>query len=248
MIPWHSDVKIIKDQEGVLMVYKPCGVLSHPNESGVCGQSLIRAPYDFDQQAYLTTEGLIYLLNRLDSPTSGLIVLSKNPILAQKIRKTFKDHQVKKIYQAIVKGRFVGQNVCWNDRLQTQKFDQHLRTCRAPNNTGVFAKTIVNLLQNFDIHGETFSWIQLEPLTGRTHQLRVQCAQHHFPILGDKTYGDFKCNRRQATERLFLHACSIEFVLEGQRFSATSDSEFSQYIANSTSKCSPKQETKTIKN
>ena len=95
---------------------------------------------------------------------------------------------------------------------------------------GVFAKTIVNLVQNFSISGEAFSLIQLEPLTGRTHQLRVQCAQHHFPILGDKTYGDFKCNRRLRTERLFLHANSIEFVLGEQKFSGFCDSGFSNYI------------------
>ena len=219
----------------MLMIYKQCGVLSHPNKTGLCKQSLIQAPYDFNQQAYQTEEGLIYLLNRLDSPTSGLVVLSKSSVLAQKIRKLFKEHKVKKLYQAIVKGRFVGKNVCWNDRLQITKSDHHLRTYRTSSAEGIFAKTIVNLIQNFNIHGETFSLIQLEPLTGRTHQLRVQCAQHHFPILGDKTYGDFKCNRRQQTDRLFLHAGSIEFSLENQKFSGSFDSDFSNYIqANAT--------------
>ena len=236
MIPWHLQVKIINAQDDVLMVYKPCGVLSHPNKSGLCKQSLIQAPYDFNQQAYKTTDGLIYLLNRLDSPTSGLVILCKNSILAQKIRKIFKEHKVKKVYQAIVKGRFVGENVCWNDSLQIKKSDQHLRTYCASNNEGVFAKTIVNRVQNFCLNGEPFSLIQLEPLTGRTHQLRVQCAQHHFPILGDKTYGNFKCNRRLRTERLFLHASLIEFTIENQKFSGFCDSGFSNYIQENTTR------------
>ena len=214
----------------MLMVDKPCGVLSHPNKAGFCKQGLIQTAYNFKQQAYQTPEGLIYLLNRLDSPTSGLIVLCKSLILAQKIRKIFKEHKAKKIYQAIVKGRFVGKNVCWQDRLQIKKANQHLRTYRVFNDEGISAKTIVNRVQNFSIHGESFSLIQLEPLTGRTHQLRVQCAQHHFPILGDKTYGDFKCNRRLRTERLFLHAASTEFTLGDQKFSGSCDSGFSNYI------------------
>ena len=230
MIPWHPQVKVIKEQADVLMVCKPLGVLSHPNKSGLCKQSLVQAPYDFCEQAYRTPEGLIYLLNRLDSPTSGLVVLCKSDILAKQIRKLFKEHRVKKTYQAIVKGRFTGKNVCWNDRLQVRKSDQHLRTYYAPDDAGISAKTIVNLIQSFRLHGETFSLVQLEPLTGRTHQLRVQCAQHHFPILGDKTYGDFKCNRRFQAKRLFLHAGSIEFTLEGQTFSGICDSEFSKCI------------------
>ena len=230
MIPWHPQVKIIKEQMDVFMVYKPCDVLSHPNKPGFFKQSLMQAPYDFSKQAYQTPDGLFYLLNRLDSPTSGLVVLCKNNVLAKKIQKLFKERKVKKIYQAIVHGRFTGKNVCWCDKLQVKKSDQHLRTYRTSDNTGILAKTIVNLIQIFTFHGETFSLIQLEPLTGRTHQLRVQCAQHHFPILGDKTYGDFKCNRRLQADRLFLHAGSIEFTLEGQIFSGVCDSGFSNYI------------------
>lgn len=230
MIPWHPHVKIIKDQTEVLMVYKPCGVLSHPNKAGFCKQSLLQAPYDFSQQAYVTQEGLIYLLNRLDSPTSGIVILCKNNALAGQIRRLFKEHKVKKIYQAIVKGRFIGQNVCWRDKLQIEKSGQHLRTYQTSKNEGVWAKTTVTLIQNFTSHGENFSLIQLEPHTGRTHQLRVQCAQHRFPILGDKTYGDFKCNRRLQIDRLYLHAYSTEFTLEGITFSCICDAEFSEDI------------------
>ncbi|MGX8716669.1 MAG: RluA family pseudouridine synthase [bacterium] len=230
MIPWHPQVKIIKEQTDVFMVYKPCGVLSHPNKAGLCKQSLIQAPYDFSQQAYRTSDGLIYLLNRLDSPTSGLVVLCKNNALAQQIRKLFKEHNVKKVYHAVVKGRFTGKNVCWQDKVQIEKSEPYLRTYRTSGTSGVWAKTIVNLIQNFNLHGEAFSLIQLEPLTGRTHQLRVQCAQHHFPILGDKTYGDFKCNRRLKADRLFLHACSTEFTLEGQTFTGYCDSGFSEWL------------------
>jgi 23S rRNA-/tRNA-specific pseudouridylate synthase len=59
--------------------------------------------------------------------------------------------------------------------------------------------------------------LALEPRTGRTHQLRHQCALRHLPILGDQTYGNFSLNRELArrfgTSRLFLHASSVELQL-----------------------------------
>jgi 23S rRNA-/tRNA-specific pseudouridylate synthase len=74
------------------------------------------------------------------------------------------------------------------------------------------------------------SVLELEPHTGRTHQLRVQCARRHLPILGDQNYGDFRRNRefsrRLGTDRLFLHArhVDVEFPLDGGkiRFDAES--------------------------
>lgn len=230
MIPWHPLIKIIKAQGDILMVYKPCGVLSHPNTSDICKQSLMLAPYDISSQAYKTAEGPIYLLNRLDSPTSGLVVLCTQATTAKQIRQLFKNHKVKKIYQAIVKGRFAHQDTIWQDRLQIEKNHPYLRTYRTSSADGILAKTTVKGLQTFDCHGEPFSLIQLTPITGRTHQLRVQCAQHHFPILGDKTYGDFKCNRRLKTERLYLHACSITFTIGTQKIEGHCKSNFLENI------------------
>ena len=58
--------------------------------------------------------------------------------------------------------------------------------------------------------------IQLEPKTGRSHQLRVQCAKRHLPIVGDATYGDFAANRafakRTGEKRLFLHSLETSFA------------------------------------
>ena len=66
-----------------------------------------------------------------------------------------------------------------------------------------------------------FQLLELLPLTGKTHQLRVQCMIRKIPILGDKTYGDFSLNRKfqQATriQRLCLHASQIEFNIEHEK-------------------------------
>jgi 23S rRNA-/tRNA-specific pseudouridylate synthase len=82
--------------------------------------------------------------------------------------------------------------------------------------------------------------IQLEPRTGRSHQLRVQCARRNLPIVGDQTYGDFSRNRTFAkstgSKRLFLHSMTTGFDYEyrgtRQTFSATAPlpEEFEKFL------------------
>ena len=73
--------------------------------------------------------------------------------------------------------------------------------------------------------------IQLEPRTGRSHQLRVQCAKRHLPIVGDATYGDFEHNRafakRTGEKRLFLHSLATKFEYEwkGKTFAFSAKAE-----------------------
>ena len=66
--------------------------------------------------------------------------------------------------------------------------------------------------------GVKVTLIRLEPRTGRSHQLRVQCAKRHLPIVGDQTYGDFGANRVFAkaagTKRMFLHSMETSFAYE----------------------------------
>ena len=207
-LPWHSGVRVVQSHSSVLAVYKPCGVRSHPNGNEICRQALLEAPYIPEKEAYKIGENYIYLLNRLDSPTSGLMLLSTDFGTAQQVRALFKAHRVQKIYHAIVKGYFPEKPLIWRDCLDVQHRGTYVRTRRTQEN-GVWAKTKVRLLKIIRFQNETLSLIELQPLTGRTHQLRVQCAARGFPIFGDRTYGDFGWNKRLKAERLYLHAEKI---------------------------------------
>lgn len=66
--------------------------------------------------------------------------------------------------------------------------------------------------QKFQGKGGAMALLELRPGTGRTHQLRIQCANRGLPIVGDRTYGDFTKNRNSKVESLFLHAESIELA------------------------------------
>lgn len=224
-LPWHSGVFVVKSLSSVLVVYKPCGIWSHPNDNEICRKALLEAPYDSEKEAYKIGENYIYLLNRLDSPTSGLLLLSTDFETAQQVHALFKAHRVQKIYHAIVKGYFPEKPLIWRDCLDVQHKGAYVRTHRTKDR-GVWAKTKVRLLKIIRLQNETLSLLELQPLTGRTHQLRVQCAAQGFPILGDKTYGDFSWNKRLKAERLYLHAEKVSFSLGGMTFEAKCPSEW----------------------
>ena len=218
--PWHSGVCVVKAASSVLAVYKPCGIASHPNACANRSQQiLMEAPYDEEKEAYKVGEGYIYLLNRLDSPTSGLLLLSTDYTTAQSIRALFREHCIQKTYHAVVKGYFPENPLNWHDRLDIRHHNTYVRTY-CTKNCGMWAKTRARLLKIINFQNETLSFIELTPLTGRTHQLRVQCASRGFPILGDRTYGNFAWNKRLKAERLYLHAEKISFELPNLTFEA----------------------------
>lgn len=225
---FHPNVSIIQQSNGLLAVYKPHGVLSHPNTDGVCNNSLMVASYDFQAEAYRCNGNPIYLLNRLDSPTSGLVLLCLELKLAQKIRMLFRDRKVYKAYYALVKGS-VPKQMWWEDQLEvvkTSKTQQHLRA-RCVQHKGITAKTQVTWLETLRFEQEVISLVRLRPITGRTHQLRIQCATHGFPILGDKTYGQFNWNRKLQAQRLYLHAAEIK--IDELHFEAYCEPDFAPF-------------------
>jgi len=261
-LPLGRGVELLAhDANGVAALHKPAGLLSHPNAAGDERRSLLCAPYDLRDECYLlgetgaageaaparrsTNESLkekqaaprrLWLLNRLDSATSGLLLVCANRELAQVIRRTFRERRVHKTYVALVFGNArhlhsggranaqagarggASAGLLWRDRLSVDKRGGHIRTRAAssparPRGTSVTAETRVRVLRIDD----ALSLLQLEPVTGRSHQLRVQCARRGLPIVGDATYGDFAANRAFAKAqpgtrgRLFLHALETQF-------------------------------------
>lgn len=220
-IPWHSKVRLIQQQADIIAIYKPNDLLSHPNSSDhKVNNSILLAPYDLKREAYvLDDQQCIYLLNRLDSPTSGILLLSSNFHVAQKICEMFRNHQVKKTYTAVIKGHLTAKApLTWTDRISIEKnAKQQLRShCQ---HDGLWAQTEVSVDRSITLKGITCTQITLRPKTGRTHQLRIQCASRHYPILGDKTYGDFSLNRSLHLRQLYLHAYAIDLTLEQMHFS-----------------------------
>jgi 23S rRNA-/tRNA-specific pseudouridylate synthase len=225
-LPLGREVRLIKrDENGLAALAKPAGVLSHPNTPGDQPRALLTCAYDHDREcfAWRTADGAearFWLLNRLDSATSGVILGTADETVARAIKDHFARRQVAKVYQALVFGIPRVPKEVWRDRLAIDKRGGSIRTGPSGN---IPAEALFSVLRRHP-GSPPLALVQLDPKTGRSHQLRVQCARRGLPIVGDQTYGDFRLNRAFAKatgcKRLFLHSMTTRFsyALAGRVF------------------------------
>jgi len=215
-LPLASGVKILKyDVKTSLVAFeKSINIKSHPNQSSqIDKKSLLLAPYDFDDQCYLLEgEKKLYLLNRLDSPTSGIILATPSQELAVIIRDCFKKKVVQKTYHAIVKGCPAPVPKVWKDPIMYKNPLGKIRAILDPSSSKL-AITTFKLLKK-SASSMLFCLVEFHPKTGRTHQLRIQASLRKAPIVGDRIYGDFNFNKQMKIKthqnRLFLHASALK--------------------------------------
>jgi 23S rRNA-/tRNA-specific pseudouridylate synthase len=228
-LPLGPGVEILAhDANGLAALNKPEGVLSHPNEAKDRARCLLTTHYDAAAECFewtdeaSSTRRRMWLLNRLDSATSGVILVAADETLAREVRAQFKRKQVAKVYQAIVFGRPPKPIELWRDVVAVVKKGGHVRAATDAGRVPAESQMRVVRARNAE---PPLALIQLEPRTGRSHQLRVQCAKRRLPIVGDQTYGDFGRNRelakRTGEKRLFLHSLETRFTYEwkGRTFS-----------------------------
>jgi 23S rRNA-/tRNA-specific pseudouridylate synthase len=220
-VPFGPGVKRVAfDANGLGALDKPDGVLSHPNSPRDLHRSLVRAAYDkeaecFEWKGPSGEPRKLWLINRLDSATSGLILAAADAALAREIRAQFQRRRVHKVYQAVVFGKPRQSAEAWRDVLRVNRQGGRIRTVAAGGNLPAECRMTLVRSGSGPVR---LSLLRLEPQTGRSHQLRVQCAKRGLPIVGDQTYGDFPANRVFAkaggSKRLFLHSFEIAFDYE----------------------------------
>ncbi len=220
-LPLGTGVHILNSsKEGLIALYKPTGVLSHPNISHESHRSLLNADYNYDDEVYVYMhEGMkrhVWLINRLDSPTSGIILVAVNSEVAKLVKLQFANHKVAKTYYALVKHRMKAMKGNWSDQISKSVLNKRINR---PN--VITAKTRYQVIK-ISHGGFPITLLKLSPLTGRTHQLRVQCQLHGHPIVGDRTYGSFSFNREVAEKtgkrRLMLHCAetTVSYLHNGK--------------------------------
>jgi len=132
-------------------------------------------------------DAFVGIVSRLDAPVSGVVVVAKSPLAAAGLAEQFRDRTVEKRYRAVVAGRFpapLGEWVDWSDRIVRGEGREPSRT--SPTDpTAQDAHSRTRVVRRA---GEV-SLVELEPLTGRRHQLRVQLSARGCPIVGDRAYG-----------------------------------------------------------
>lgn len=193
--PWP---KIVYQDKDVLVIEKPSGLLSNPGRPAHLQDSVEhRLMQQFDQ---------VYLINRLDMATSGLMVFARRRKAEASLKQQFASRTVDKTYLAKVSGVLSSQCGCIDAPLGPVP---GLNPGDAPRHqvdaAGKTATTYYRALWHDDIS----TLIQLKPITGRSHQLRVHLASIGHPILGDSIYAGPAL--AQAAPRLLLHATELAF-------------------------------------
>lgn len=199
--PENIPLDIVYEDEDLAIINKPSGLVVHP-APGNYKHTLVNALlYHFKNLSNINPQrpGIVH---RLDKETSGVLVIAKNNPTYLNLAQQFAEHSIKRKYIALVKG--------------CMEFDENIievpvgRHPLKRKNMSVgfgkktkYAKTYYRTLKR----AKDFSLLELEPFTGRTHQLRVHLAFLGYPILGDTKYGN-----NNKFNRLALHARYISFM------------------------------------
>ncbi len=221
--PENIPLEIIYEDDDIAVINKQAGLVVHP-APGNSEHTLVNALlYHFKELSDINKErpGIVH---RLDKETSGLIVIAKNNAAHLDLARQFAKHSIKRKYAALVSGRMEFDENVVEMPIGRHPLKRKNMAVGFSRNTK-YAKTFYRTLKRT----KDFSLLELEPFTGRTHQIRVHLAFLGHPILGDTKYG-----KNNEFRRLALHAKSIGFIhprfAKFMEFSCNTPFDFTELI------------------
>lgn len=228
VVPQDIELDIIYEDEDVLVLNKPQGLVVHPGNGNYEG-TLVNALAHRYGDAFLasmddvTRPGIVH---RLDKDTSGVMVVALNPFSHKVLSEQFASHTVSKTYNAIAKGVF--QRRYGELTTQIGRDSRDRKKFAVVPSGGKEAITKYQVLKQFD----SYALVSVKILTGRTHQIRVHMKSLNHPLLGDVIYSSPDKNFPDAT--LMLHAKKLEFkhprTKELMSFEASLPSRFEKVL------------------
>ena len=199
---------IIYQTDDFIIIYKPCGLSVHKDQSKIGLTTLLARQLNVPQ---------VWLVHRLDKVTSGLLILALNAESAAEFFRLFSEHHIQKTYLALSnqkpkkkQGLIVGdmqksRNGAW-------------KLCQSKENPAITRFENVSCEPNLRL-------FILKPQTGKTHQLRVAMKSLGSPILGDSLYG----KNTENIDRTYLHSARLQFEFKGQLFDVFSPPKEGQW-------------------
>ncbi|MBU2978061.1 TIGR01621 family pseudouridine synthase [Alteromonas sp. C1M14] len=189
-----SSADIVFTHPDFYIVNKPVGTPMHDGENGI-----------ITVLAALTGESRLYLCHRLDTVTSGCLLIGRNPTAAAQLSQLFSQRQIQKFYLAVLSTKPSKKQGTLVGDMKNRRRGQH-----------VLLKTRHNpaVTQFFSYHLPQVGRVALvKPLTGKTHQIRVAMKSLGAPIAGDTLYGG-----AAPQDRVSLHAYGLVFIYQNQTF------------------------------
>ena len=189
MLVDQEEFRIIGETPDLLVVDKPAGLLVHPSKPDGT-----RTLWDGLRELLcyeIANSGQVSLINRLDRETSGLVLVAKHAAAARRAAIAMQEGKIKKTYLTIICGHpseeffSIDAPIIRQGEVQPTKI--HLKRMVHP--AGAQAKTYFRVLKNIENTAGRFSMVEAQPVTGRTHQIRVHASYAGHPVVGDKIYG-----------------------------------------------------------
>lgn len=223
---------IVYEDDNILVVSKPAGLLSHP-ESSADKNTLIdqilyylyeKGEYDMSKESSFTPA----ICNRLDRNTGGIVIAGKNLAAVQAVNKAIAQRKIKKYYITMVRGEFTQEKELFGYHVK----DELTNTVKVLKKEAPGAKKIFTKVKPLAVK-DNFSLLEIDLITGKSHQIRAHLKSMGYPVIGDRKYGEMRVNTRfkdkYGLNNQFLFAYKIAWhenegvmaYLNGKEFTAS---------------------------
>jgi len=216
-------IKILHEDSNIIAIDKPSGISVHPDgrtkEKTVTDWVLKNYPKikNVGESMFLENKGEKIeikrpgIVHRLDKDTSGVMLLAKNQKSYEFLKEQFQNREIKKVYHTIVTGWFREDRGVINRKIGRSPTDfRKYSASRGARGEMRDAVTQYKVLKRFE-SPQKFTYLEVMPKTGRTHQIRVHMKSVDHPVVGDSLYNPYgPCPK--GIKRMALHAKSIEFT------------------------------------
>jgi 23S rRNA pseudouridine1911/1915/1917 synthase len=204
LVPQNIPVKIVYMDADVIVIDKPPHLVVHPGPGHPSGTLVNALIYHFPEVALVGNEQRPGIVHRLDQDTSGVMVVARSPRAFASLQDQFKSRVVWKTYLALAWGRMSDTEgkLSWPLGRHPKEGSKISIRARSPKK----AETFFQVQRPF----KDTTLLEVKPVTGRTHQIRVHLAAAGHPVVGDPVYG----KKREPREfpRIFLHAHTLSFL------------------------------------
>lgn len=201
ILPAPIPIDILYEDDDVIAINKPAGIPTHPSRNHFTDTLANGLAYHYERKGI---PFVFRAVNRLDRDTSGIVLVAKNRTAAWRMSQQMQEHRIKKTYISVIHGIIEPESGEIHANIK-RKLPSIIERHVCPDNEGDYACTKYKRISC----GNNSSMVEVYPITGRTHQIRVHFAHIGHPLIGDTLYGtsdDSKLIGRQA-----LHCSKLQF-------------------------------------